>query len=56
MTHESNLYKDLSGDFASHDTVRHSTDEYVCGEITTNTIEGYFSVYKRLAGHVPVSC
>jgi transposase-like protein len=47
MTDESNLYKDLTGDFASHDTVKHSTGEYVRGEITTNTIESYFSVFKR---------
>lgn len=47
MTDESNLYKDLSGDFASHESVKHSRKEYVRGDITTNTIESYFSVFKR---------
>jgi hypothetical protein len=51
MTDESKLYKDVAGGFASHDRVRHSAGEYVrYGEgepIHTNTVEGYFSVFKR---------
>ena len=40
------------GDFASHDRVDHSKDEYVRYEegrpvIHTNTVEGYFGVFKR---------
>jgi hypothetical protein len=37
------------GEFVRHDTTNHSKDEYVRrdGEITTNTIESYFSVLKR---------
>jgi len=27
--------------------VKHSEDEYVCGDAHTNTIEGYFSIFKR---------
>jgi len=33
--------------FAKHDTVKHSAKEYARGDISTNTIEGYFSVFKR---------
>ena len=27
--------------------VNHSEDEYVRGDVTTNTVEGYFSIFKR---------
>ena len=33
--------------FEKHDYVRHSIDEYVRGDVHTNTIEGYFSIFKR---------
>ena len=33
--------------FARHETIDHSKDEYVRGDVTTNTVEGYFSVFKR---------
>lgn len=39
-------YKKLEG-FASHETVNHAADEYVRGDVHTNTIEGYFSIFKR---------
>lgn len=50
MTDESRLYRNV--DVAKHDTVQHSANEYVRREkgkpvITTNTVEGYFSVFKR---------
>ena len=32
--------------YAEHMVVNHSHDEYVRGEATTNTIEGFFSVFK----------
>src|SRR5436309_3486306 len=51
MTDESNLYKYVGQIFASHGTVTHSHDEYVRYEgdrvIHTNTVEGYFSIFKR---------
>ena len=28
-------------------TVKHTANEYVRGDVTTNTIESYFSVFKR---------
>ncbi len=39
-------YQKLEG-FASHETVNHSADEYVRGDVHTNTVEGYFSIFKR---------
>lgn len=32
---------------ASHETVNHSLGEYVRGHVTTNTVEGFFSIVKR---------
>jgi len=39
-------YKKLEG-FASHETVNHAANEYVRGDVHTNTVEGYFSIFKR---------
>jgi transposase-like protein len=66
MTDEHASYKEVGGEFSSHDTVNHSKDEYVrywndvtdktgangkpiveTTTITTNTVEGYYSVFKR---------
>jgi transposase-like protein len=33
--------------FASHETVKHGANEYARGDVTTNTVEGYFSIFKR---------
>jgi transposase-like protein len=33
--------------FAAHEAVKHSAKEYVRGDVHTNTIEGYFSIFKR---------
>ncbi len=38
--------KDLIG-FAGHEKVNHEQNEYVRGEAYTNTLEGYFSLFKR---------
>jgi transposase-like protein len=46
MTDESRFYKDGLG-FAEHHTVNHSAGEYGRGKAHTNTIEGYFSIFKR---------
>jgi hypothetical protein len=40
-------YRRLGDEFASHDAVNHSAKEYVRGTVTTNTVEGYFSIFKR---------
>ena len=47
MTDESKLYAEVGTEFASHETVKHSAKEYVRGTAHTNTIEGYFSIFKR---------
>jgi transposase-like protein len=47
MTDESRLYSFIGEQMASHETVKHSAGEYVRGDVHTNTIEGYFSVFKR---------
>jgi transposase-like protein len=46
-TDESRLYFDVKAHFTDHLTVRHSAGEYVRGDIHTNTIEGFFSIFKR---------
>ena len=33
--------------YGTHGVVRHSIGEYGYGEFHTNTIEGYFSIFKR---------
>ncbi len=33
--------------FAKHETVKHGAREYARGDVTTNTVEGFFSVFKR---------
>jgi transposase-like protein len=47
MTDEGGHYFTLGDHFASHESVSHEADEYVRGDVHTNTIEGYFSVFKR---------
>jgi transposase-like protein len=57
MTDEEAAFMTVGWNFASHRTVRHTEDEYVRREIppdggperivTTNTVEGFFSILKR---------
>jgi transposase-like protein len=47
MTDESRLYTGMDKVFASHQHVKHSHKEYVRGEVHSNTIESYFSIFKR---------
>jgi transposase-like protein len=47
MTDEAGQYRHLNKSFAEHHYVRHGQGEYGRGEIHTNTIEGYFSIFKR---------
>jgi transposase-like protein len=46
-TDESRLYWKVGKEFAAHERVNHSRKEYARGDVTTNTVEGYFSVFKR---------
>lgn len=47
MTDEANWYKAVGKEFASHETVVHSKEEYVRGNVHTNTVEGFYSIFKR---------
>ena len=47
MTDEALLYRKIGQQFADHQVVRHYFKEYVRGEAHTNTVEGYFSIFKR---------
>ena len=46
-TDEASYYGKLGAEFAKHDFVRHGAGEYGRGDVHTNTIEGYFSIFKR---------
>lgn len=47
MTDEASYYTLIGREFASHEIVRHNKGEYGRGDVFTNTIEGFFSVFKR---------
>lgn len=47
MTDEAGQYHGLANEFESHDFVTHGAREYVCDDTHTNTIEGFFSIFKR---------
>ena len=46
-TDESRLYTAAKLFVTGHETVKHSAGEYARGDVHTNTIEGYFSIFKR---------
>lgn len=52
-TDEAKYYYDVKREFAAHDTVNHSADEYARYTsdpeyvISTNTVEGFYSIFKR---------
>jgi len=47
MTDESSIYPGIGRKMKSHETVHHKRKEYARGDVTTNTVEGYFSIFKR---------
>ena len=47
MTDEAAYYNRLKDEFADHEFVRHKAEEWARGEVHTNTIEGFFSIFKR---------
>ncbi len=50
MTDESNVYRHAGKHFAAHGTTNHSVGQYVDYELPavhSNTVEGYFSIFKR---------
>ncbi len=50
-TDEAKAFYDVGKEFAAHDTVNHALEEYARREgdrlISTNTVEGFFSIFKR---------
>jgi len=50
-TDESRLYETVGAEFAAHETVYHAGKEYARGKgddlVTTNTVEGFFGIFKR---------
>jgi transposase-like protein len=46
-TDEAQHYKAPGKKFAKHEAVNHSAGEYARGETTTNTVEGFFGIFKR---------
>ena len=47
MTDEAPYYPAIGAQFASHESVNHSADEWARGDAHTNTLEGFFSIFKR---------
>ena len=45
-TDESRIYTETGKEFAAHNTVIHSKNEYVRGDVHTNTVENVWSVFK----------
>jgi hypothetical protein len=46
-TDDLRAYDTLRREYPQHAIVRHSTKEYVVGAVHTNTIEGFWSIFKR---------
>jgi transposase-like protein len=46
MTDAASQFRNMVG-FKSHEMVNHGAEEYVRGVIHTNTVEGYYSIFKR---------
>lgn len=47
FTDDAKMYRKLALRFADHQTVNHTDKEWGRGDVHTNTIESYFSVFKR---------
>jgi hypothetical protein len=47
MTDDHKKFRKIGKQFVSHETVNHFEKEYARGDVTTNTVEGVFSIFKR---------
>ena len=47
MTDEATYYNEVGREMARHEKVNHKQEEYVRGDVHTNTAEGFFSIFKR---------
>ena len=55
-TDESNLYPRVGEEYAKHETVKHSMKEYVRGDVHTNSVEGFFGLFKKSMAGVYQHC
>lgn len=46
-TDEAHHYKIPGKEFGKHESVNHSEKEYGRGDVTTNSVEGFFSIFRR---------
>jgi transposase-like protein len=46
-TDESRIYSGVKNQVSGHETVKHAAGEYVRGDVHSNTVESYFSIFKR---------
>lgn len=46
-TDESRLYKGADAIFSTHETTKHSKGEYARGDVHSNSVEGFFGVFKK---------
>jgi transposase-like protein len=46
-TDQAHMYRAIGRHFASHEAVDHSREEWVRGDAHTQTVEGFFSIFKR---------
>jgi transposase-like protein len=47
MTDEARHYRGVGREMARHGRIMHAQKKYVEGDVTTNTVEGFFSLFKR---------
>lgn len=47
MRDEANHYAGVGLNIASHDVENHNKQQYVRGVVTTNIVEGFYSIFKR---------
>jgi len=47
MTDDAGQYRPIGAEFARHDPVNHSIEEYVRGDAYSNTVESFFALLKR---------
>lgn len=47
MTDDAAYHQKHKWEFLSHQVINHNQGEYARGDVTTNTVEGYFSILKR---------
>jgi hypothetical protein len=55
-TDESKLYPVVGEEFSRHETVQHSAKEYARGDVNTNSVEGFFGLFKKSMAGVYKHC